>query len=116
MKIFMISPVRNIDISFLHGVGDEVQALEAQGHHVYWPLRDTPQERSETDICLRNSCEMSGSDAVYVCWDGESQGCLFDLGMAYAWGKKIVPVVGMVPRMTAGKSFANLIHALAELN
>ena len=113
MRIFMISPVRNISEAFLARVGAAVAGLEQQ-HSVYWPMRDTYQDQPEVDIVRANFAAIGGCDEVYICWDGESEGCLFDLGMAFALGKPIRPVVGCVPRMTRGKSFANLIHALGE--
>jgi nucleoside 2-deoxyribosyltransferase len=113
MKIFMISPVRNIAPRFEESVKVVVQDLEKQ-HEVFWPLRDVVQRQREMEIVTTNLIAMRECDKVYVCWDGESQGCLFDLGMAFALGKPIRSVIGCVPRMTNFKSFANLIHTLSE--
>jgi nucleoside 2-deoxyribosyltransferase len=114
MKIYMCSPVRSITPAFEESVAAEVQALEAQGHKVWWPLRDTSQGQSALDICIDNRAAIREADEFHVCWDGASQGVLFDLGIAFALGKRINAVVGRVPRMTHEKSFANLIHELDE--
>jgi hypothetical protein len=44
------------------------------------------------------------ADEVHVFWDAESFGSHFDLGMAYALGKRIVPVSCERPD-TPGKSY-----------
>jgi len=40
---------------------------------------------------------MRESDEVHIFWDVRSSGSHFDLGMAYAIGKKLVPVTCEVP-------------------
>lgn len=50
---------------------------------------------------------MSKADVVHFVWDGISQGCLFDLGMAFAMQKKIIVI--SVPDLTDGKSFQNMV-------
>jgi len=113
-KYFLIAPVRGISDAWLETEQAEVAFHEKNGDKVYWPLRDTNQDALEISICKENYEAMRQSENVLVMWDGHSQGCLFDLGMAYAMGKKILAVTGRTPRMTSGKSFANLIFALQE--
>ena len=109
-KAFVICPVRN-------GVPPEVikcvADLEDKGWVVHFPPRDTPQV-SDTgyDICLRNMAEIKAADRVYIFWDGESQGCLFDVGMAFAFKKNIE--VLHLPQITSGKSFQNMISEWAS--
>jgi len=63
--------------------------LESQGHTVYVPLRDTDQNGTIDQICESNKKAMMGCDEVRVIWDGTSHGVIFDVGMAFALGKKI---------------------------
>ena len=82
MKVFIICPVRGgkITLSLEH-----LGRLEAEGHVVHWPPRDTDQKDDPTGlrICSDNLEAIKNSDRVYFVWDGESEGCLFDLGMAW---------------------------------
>ena len=115
MRIFLICPVRKIVSSFWD---DEIEAqvmhLQNEGHTVYYPARDTNQGRSARCICQDNRRAMEKADVVYVAWDGESQGVLFDLGMAFAMGKPLAVLTGMMPNMTPGKSFQNLCYGWEE--
>lgn len=45
---------------------------------------------------------------VFVIWDGKSQGCLFDLGMAFAMHKPVGVIA--LPGPTEEKSFQNMIR------
>ena len=109
-KGFMICPVRQ-------DPGGElsrrfVLALEEEfyGWDLHWPHRDTDQEDDTgLRICQDNLEAIKRADHVFVVWDGESHGCLFDLGMAFALGK---PVTWLkLPEKTAGKSFGNMVRA-----
>lgn len=109
----MISPVREIDDAFLERVEAAVHQLEREGYRVYWPYRDTPQDRRELEIVRHNINAIRKADVVFIAWDGKSEGCLFDLGAAVALGKRVQGLVGLVPRRTLyRKTFANLIHQL----
>ncbi len=106
MKTFLICPVRGhkkeetIDI---------VINLEKEGYDVHWPPRDTNQnDNIGLNICNDNLNAIKSSDVVHIVWDGNSQGCLFDLGMAFALGKKVIPISLPIP--TEGKSFQNMIN------
>ena len=110
IKTFLIGPVRGYDENYLSGV---VERIESGGYKVYWPARDTPQnDESGLAICLENMRAIASSDVVHVVWDGVSQGCLFDLGMAFALGKSVIPV--SLPDQTDGKSFQNMVRAWHE--
>jgi len=63
--------------------------LEADGHSVYVPLRDTHQNVSIQQICESNRRAIIEADEVRVIWDGTSHGVIFDAGMAFALGKPI---------------------------
>lgn len=107
---FLIAPVRgHAPDAWAH----DVATLEAAGHRVYWPARDTDQ--SDTiglRICRQNLAAIRNADMVHVIWDGESHGTLFDLGMAFALNKPITPI--SLPPQSDGKSFQNMIRAWAN--
>ncbi|MER9768945.1 nucleoside 2-deoxyribosyltransferase [Mesorhizobium sp. M0189] len=110
MKTFLICPVRGVDPATSAGV---VAKLEAEGWSIHWPPRDTDQvDSTGLRICRDNAAAIRSADAVHVIWDGASQGCLFDLGVAFAHGKRIIPV--SLPSATEGKSFQNMVRAWAE--
>ena len=109
-KTFLICPVRGWHPKAHAAV---VEKLEAEGYEVHWPPRDTDQsDPIGLRICADNSNAIQRADVVHVLWDGQSQGCLFDLGVAFAHGKKVIPVD--LPPPTEGKSFQNMVRAWAE--
>ncbi len=114
MNIFLISPVRNILSEYQEEIETQVKYLEEQGNKVYWPLRDTSQNASELEICKTNLFAMQNSDIVYIIWDGNSQGVLFDLGMAFVLRKPIRTIIGYMPVVTTKKSFQNMIYEWEE--
>lgn len=106
-RSFLICPVRGVDAETFVGV---VEALEADGWTVHWPPRDTDQnDNTGLRICRDNLAAIKAADVVHVIWDGRSQGCLFDLGIALALQKPVIPVD--LPAKTDGKSFQNMIRA-----
>jgi hypothetical protein len=103
---FLISPVRGYRSDAWEGV---VKSLAADGYDVYWPVRDTDQnDDNGYSICSSNVVAISNADIVHVIWDGKSEGCLFDLGVAFALRKKIVAIT--LPEKTEFKSFQNMIR------
>lgn len=107
---FLISPVRGVDQAQNKAT---VEMLERQGFKVHWPHRDTNQNDGVgLRICLDNLAAIKESEYVHVIWDGKSHGCLFDAGMAFALGKKIVPL--NLPEETDHKSFQNMLRAHAS--
>lgn len=110
MKGFLICPVRGVDPAVS---ADHVAKLEAAGVKVHWPPRDTDQNDTEgLRICRDNADAIAAADAVYVLWDGKSQGCLFDLGVAFALKKRVIPLD--LPPPSEGKSFQNMVRAWAN--
>ena len=107
MRTFLVCPVRGVDPMSAASI---VSDLESDGWAVHWPPRDTDQtDDTGFRICSDNLAAIREADTVHVVWDGKSQGVLFDLGMAFALGKTVVPV--SLPAPTKGKSFQNMIHA-----
>lgn len=111
MKTFLICPVRGHDQSETEAI---VKRLEADGWQVYWPPRDTNQDDpTGLRICSDNRKSIENADSVHFIWNGESQGCLFDLGMAFAYGRTVIPI--SMPEYTDGKSFQNMVREWAGL-
>ena len=111
MRTFLICPVRGHDPAAWQSSVDE---LERRGWEVYWPPRDTAQDDlTGLRICHDNLFAIEEADAVHVIWDGNSQGVLFDLGMAFALDKRVVIIA--LPEATEGKSFQNMVRAWAEV-
>lgn len=106
-RTFLIAPVRGLASD---AWAEEVKALERKGWDVYWPARDTDQnDPTGLNICRANRDAIAAADVVHVIWDGQSQGCVFDLGVAFALSKDIIPL--RLPESTEGKSFGNMIRA-----
>jgi len=102
--------VRGVEQKETEGI---VQGLEQEGYSVHWPHRDTDQDDPcGLRICNDNRAAIESADVIHVVWDGKSQGSLFDLGMAFALRKQIVPV--LLPDETPHKSFQNMVRAWAN--
>lgn len=109
-KLFLICPVRGLDPD---AYKIAVKQLEDAGYEVHWPPRDTNQfDDTGLRICEDNRAAIEAADVVAIIWDGKSQGCLFDLGMAFVLRKPIVALE--LPPATQGKSFQNMIDAWAN--
>jgi len=52
---------------------------------------------------------------VFFVWDGKSQGCLFDLGVAFALNKPLT-VISAPENVESGKSFQNMARYWHKLN
>lgn len=89
MKIFLISPVRLGENQYAR---EYAEGLEKGGHSVHYPIRDTDQVDSTGGwkICRRNMAAIRNSDEVHIFYRPESQGIHFDLGVAFALGKKVM--------------------------
>jgi hypothetical protein len=111
VKIYLICPVRKATPEYSQAARSYVAQLESLGHQVYWPTRDTDQiDPAGLRICKDNRGGIEAADEVHVIWDGQSQGSIFDLGIAFAMRKKIVPVIGSFPPRTEGKSIQNMVY------
>ena len=107
---FLICPVRGYEPTKWEAF---VEELDRRGLEVHWPSRDTHQDDSiGLQICKDNRRAIRAVDMVHVIWDGKSTGVLFDLGMAFALGKKVVVIA--LPEATEGKSFQNMVKAWAR--
>jgi nucleoside 2-deoxyribosyltransferase len=102
VKIYFIMAVRGGVSTWDRKYAEELEAL---GHKVHYPPRDAPQEdETGQTICETHRAAMQDCDEVHVSWDVDSKGSHFDLGMAYALRKPIVPA-RIVHRDVDGKSY-----------
>lgn len=88
-RIYIVRPVRKCMPEQAADIADYVARLEAQGHEVYDPARDTEQEGPDnsTDICWANARAICRAQEIHVWWDPRSEGSIFDLGVA--WGLRV---------------------------
>lgn len=86
MKVVIICSVRS---GTPQDVYEYVSRLENEGHNVYLPPRDTPQDDlTGLNICLRMCQQIRLADEVHIFYNKDSQGIHFDMGCAFALGKK----------------------------
>jgi nucleoside 2-deoxyribosyltransferase len=98
MNIYIICAVRNANPERVSEIRKYVEQMRYVGHHVHFPPDDAPQEDPTGEaICRTHLAAMKAADEVHVFWDVRSSGSHFDLGMAYALGVKIVPIVSEQP-------------------
>jgi hypothetical protein len=116
MNIFIICPVRNASPEIRAKLEAYVKKLESEGHRVHYPPRDTNQDDEVgLNICLQNLKAVAEADEVHVAWDNQSQGVLFDLGIAFTLNKPIRVIKSCFPRrIPSGKSFPRVIRALEK--
>ena len=87
-----------------------IDQLENKGLNIYYPARDTNQDDTiGYRICTDNKNAIQDSKEVHIWFDPNSQGTLFDLGMAFSFNKPlyIVNINEIIP--TNSKSFTNVI-------
>lgn len=82
MKIFLISPVRNIEADTKKRIATYVASLEGEGHVVHWPIRDTRQDdpTGGFEICKANFAQILEADEIHIWYDETSSGSKFDMG------------------------------------
>lgn len=99
MKAYIICPVRYASKEQAILSQSFVEGFEAAGHTAHYPPRDVNQDdpTGGKRICEEHREALKEADVVFVFWDGNSKGSHFDLGMAYALGKKIVAVELLTP-------------------
>jgi nucleoside 2-deoxyribosyltransferase len=115
VNIYLICPVRNVSKKFKEGLEAQVKFLEAEGHTVYYPARDTNQDDPiGLRICRDNRKAIEEADVIYIAWDGKSKGSLLDLGMAFALRKPLRIITEYMPPKTPSKSIQNMMYAWEE--
>lgn len=116
MKIHLICPVRNVTEEQQKEIDDYCAQLEKEGHVVHNPKYAVDQnDPTGLNICLGHYESMKISDRIDIFWDCDSKGSHFDLGMAFALGKK-VKVVKLYKPDNDGKSYAKVMYELEKFN
>lgn len=111
MNIYIICAVRNSTPDRVAKIRGYVERARADGHKVHFPPDDVRQDDPTGNaICEAHLQAMKAADEVHVFWDVESKGSHFDLGMAYALGVKLIPVVAEHPDGPE-KSYWKVINA-----
>lgn len=110
-KIFLICPVRNATAEQKEKMEEYINQQEQLGNKVYYPARDTNQsdDTGGWRICIDNKCAIREADEVHIFWDDKSIGSIFDLGVAFAFDKKLIVVNPESINILNTKSFHNVI-------
>lgn len=87
--IFIICTVRGADPEYVQKLEAYVASLEAEGHVVHLPHRDTDQTQSGFDICIQNADSIILAHEIHVFYKGTSQGTHFDLGGVFMFNRLI---------------------------
>lgn len=126
MRIFLICSVRNAPEEERAAQRTYVEKLEATGHNVYWPPRNTNQDDPiGLRICEQNRMAIYDAQEIHIWYSKGSEGSRFDLGMAFAFA--LLPILGAgnigkkkfvlanpeAVKPTPHKSFENVLLALA---
>lgn len=112
MKYYAICPVRHATPDQLKLMLDVVEGVREEGHKVHFPPTDVDQNcPTGLSICEAHLKAMVECDSVLLFYDETSGGSKFDLGMAYALNKPIIPLFsfGDIPK---GKSYWAMIKEL----
>jgi len=113
MRIFLICPVRYASPEQTEMIAKYVAFQEkVEGNTVHWPARDTLQTQDTLKICEDNRFAMEHSDEVHIWYDYESQGSVFDIGMAFVYKKPVLIVNRGDVKATDSKSVNNLLLSL----
>jgi len=107
MKVFIICTVRGASEEYKKKLENYVTELETNRHQVHLPHRDTNQNANGIDICKENATAISNADEIHIFYNPTSQGTHFDMGVAFAFGKKIKVVEN--EEITIGKSYPRML-------
>ena len=108
MKIFIICTVRGATEEYKKELEDYVADLESKGHEVHLPHRDTKQDARGIDICKENATAIYNSNEIHIFYNDLSQGTHFDMGVAFAFGKRI-KVIKNSEIVPPGKSYPRML-------
>ena len=112
-KIYIIHPVNKITKTERKILDKYVEELEFQGSKVHYPIRDVEQNDEGLNICFNHREAMKQAQEVHIYWNAKSRGSVFDFGMAFLMGKKIV-LINKVKK-TKKKSYENVLLDLDKI-
>ena len=118
MNIFIICTVRNATQEYLDNLYSYVEKLEADGHYVHLPPRDTKQEDNTGGyiICDTNASAIEKAHEVHISYNEKSLGTHFDLGVAFALKKKIHVFEQPTLDESVSKSFQKMMRYWEKRN
>jgi len=108
MKVFVIGAVRGASQEWKARLEQHVSELESSGVTVHLPHRDTDQSATGLEICRQNCSAIASSDEVHLFYRADSQGTHFDMGCAFALGKRLRVI--KLPEYGEGKSYPRMAH------
>ena len=115
--IFIICPVRNITKKENIYLQNYVKKLEEKNYLVHFPPRDTKQnDKTGLNICNQNKKAIKKADEIHVYWSNNSEGRLFDFGMAFMANKPFVLINNKQIKKTSRKGFHNVLIQLNSQN
>jgi len=106
-KVFVICTVRGASDEYKKKLEDYVKQLESKGVDVHLPHRDTNQDDTGYNICIQNAKAIAACEEVHIFYNPDSQGTHFDMGVAFAYGRKIVVVENV--EYGPGKSYPKML-------
>lgn len=110
MNIYVICPVRNQSTEQGFHLEKYIKTLEDNGNTVFYPMRDAPQSsKTGYEIVEAELQAIKEADEIHVCWDINSKGSHFDLGMCYALNK-IIKMVHLFTPDGNEKSYVKTIE------
>ena len=112
-RIFIICTVRGASDEYKKKLEDYVAKLESEGNQVHPPHRDTNQQASGYEICSQNARAIAMCHEVHIFYNPDSQGTHFDMGVAFAYGRKIVVVENV--EYGPGKSYPRMLDEWASI-
>lgn len=102
MRIFIIGPPNMSEIN------EYISSLESQGHTVYYPARDTHKaDLIGYRVYYNNVFAIRSADEIHIYYDPDNKESLFELGAAFASGKKL-KIINKID-CTNGQSLQNMI-------
>jgi len=107
-SVFIIGSVRDATPELKNKMEEHAKSLEAKGYKVHLPHRDTNQNGRGIEICIENMNAISNSDEVHIFYNPNSQGSHFDMGITFAFFKKIRVID--CPEYGEGKSYPRMIN------
>lgn len=114
MKIHLICPVRNVTDEQQKEIDDYCHNMISMGHECHNPKYAVDQnDDTGFNICKGHLESMVSADLVAVFWDVNSKGSHFDLGMAFALGKKI-DLIKIYQPDNEGKSYVKVMRLMEE--
>lgn len=107
-SIYIVCSVRGMDDEYRKKLELYVSELESNGHKVYLPHRDTPQEKTVFTICKINGNAIINADEIHLFYNPKSQGTHFDLGIAFI-SEKPIKIIEMDDDTKNEKSFKYML-------